>query len=992
MNINEVQKEGISNIFSENRSMYTDGKAKLESTGAEKVFGAYYSANDEAKTGDITYDKYQGIAEENLVKETFSEADVHNMINTLNENVTAESYSQMETLGLAPKEDDMGTIVTVNERIQIQLAAYCDDYEGTALSVSSGEVKDVLGAAAAGNGAAIDKALNMALNVKSYSEEGRIPENAKAYLLGNSLVPSIENTYKAVHSGAVTGKSNNNDIINDSQWESMKSQVAGIYEGAGYEASEANLAEGRWMVENGIALNEENIALSKQIDATNFDMSDAEMTKFISDSSVAGILPEATVFNEKGSMIEIAEDLVNTVNSVTTDDLNYIVTNNNELTFDALKEAREAVTKMDAYAISKMRAEVSAEAYGFKYTVAGRVVFEAQLLMTTGSMVQMMKLGVNVDVMSLSDTVDKLKELEGELYKSYFTEAGVVATEENVSLMQQTLFSASYVKYELSHNENDFVGRTYSTESKTLSNLTLMQAEATYAGVGTEVRRNLGDDIKKAFDNADTLLESLGIEVNDANLKAARILGYNSMEINEDNVTAVKNLSLQLELLTKNLTPQTVVNLIKDGINPLNVEISRLNEQLEIINDTYGNKNNDEKYSKFLWKLDKVNALTDDERAAYIGMYRLIKWAGKNDGDVLGSLYKQGSEVNLKNLLMAARTKKVKGIDEVLDDKFGVIQQVTKLDDIEKDINKVMTDPDIVEYTENLLKSAKEVATPEGFADILSETNPGSNTPEQLYDKLMAAEDVYEEAYVREQAESMKQAGLVSEETIKTILDSNMTLSVNNLLAAGMLYQDTKASYERIKRFSDTDRIEEALKSGSEENLKNAIEAVADEVQKKNDELKEEAATTYELYREAVFAGNLMTVMSKMSQSRHYVVESTINEKSTIINLSVGTGSNNTVGVSYRNETYGEITAELRIVENSLYGKIGAENNEALRLLQEKLSELVKAFEDMGFDNVQIDISVVSIEINTVSGQSGSMDNNDDLRLFETAKTVISWI
>ncbi len=988
MNINEIQKEGISNIFSEAKNMFTDDKEKIKGVEGSNSVGAYFSENKEMKKESVTYERYLDEAENSFDGQKFTAADINEMIDTLDESITTEGYSQMETLGLAPKEDDLGTIVTVNERIQIQLAAYCDDYKGASLNVSSGEIKDVLGIAAAGNESNISSALSMAANIKDYCENGQISDSAKAYLLKNNLNPTIENTYKAVHSG--TGAINNSHL-SEAQWESMKGQVIGIYESAGIEPTVSNLSEGRWMIENNIPLNAETITLAGNIDSVNFNLSENQMLNYINDSMAAGISPEDTYFYEVGTITEVAKELVDTVNNVASDDLNFIVTNNNDLTFEALKEAKKEVAKMDETGLKAMSQTVKSDALSLKLVKAERIVFEARIMMTTGSVVQMMKMGISVDTLSLQDAVDKLKGIEGDLYKTFLGAAQVNASPENISMMQQTIMSAAYVDYELTYNTYEFVGKAHSNESRTLSSLTLMQMEATYEGVGTEVRKDLGDNISKAFENVDSLLESLNIELNDENRRAARILGYNSLEINEKNIDHIKYLWSQLSELTKNLTPGTVVQLIKDGVNPLETEISQLNEELYNINENLDFKGKNEKYSKFLWKLDKAGALTDDQRAAYIGMYRLINWAGKNDANILGSLYKQGSEINLKNLLMAARTKKVKGIDATLDDSFGITDEVTKLDDIERDILKVMNDTSIVEYTKNILHKAVDVATPEGFSEILKMENPGATTPEQLYEKLSNSDTSLADGYYKEQIEQINQAKTVSEEAIKSILNNNMSINVNNLLAAGMLYQNGRSAFGKIKKLAYTEKMEESIKSGTEEELQNAVEEVKEEVDKKLKTLSEEE-NSYDGFKDAILTGNLMSVVANMSRNRHYVVQSTINNETAIIKLSVGTGNNDTVGIRINTESYGEISARFKISGNTISGSIGVENEAICNALLEKTEQLIERFKTLGFEEVDVKISVTTVSVSMAEETTTNTGTDDDLRLFDVAKLTIGWL
>lgn len=56
----------------------------------------------------------------------------------------------------------------------------------------------------------------------------------------------------------------------------------------------------------------------------------------------------------------------------------------------------------------------------------------------------------------------------------------------------------------------------------------------------------------------------------------------------------------------------------------------------------------DEKFSEFLWKLEKKNEISEEERDSYIGIYRLISQVEQSDGAVIGSLVNQGADITMK--------------------------------------------------------------------------------------------------------------------------------------------------------------------------------------------------------------------------------------------------------------------------------------------------------------------------------------------------------
>ena len=97
--------------------------------------------------------------------------------------------------------------------------------------------------------------------------------------------------------------------------------------------------------------------------------------------------------------------------------------------------------------------------------------------------------------------------------------------------------------------------------------------------------------------------------------------------------------------------------------------IEKLNDIAAEVQDELGVPK--EKYSEFLWKVEKSNEITKEEKEAYIGVYRLLHRVEQSDGAVIGSVLNQNAQLNLRNLLSAVRNKKKEGMDIKIDDEFG---------------------------------------------------------------------------------------------------------------------------------------------------------------------------------------------------------------------------------------------------------------------------------------------------------------------------------
>ena len=114
--------------------------------------------------------------------------------------------------------------------------------------------------------------------------------------------------------------------------------------------------------------------------------------------------------------------------------------------------------------------------------------------------------------------------------------------------------------------------------------------------VSTQADASYGDSIQKAFASVPNLLKELGMEDTNANERAVRILGYNGMEITEENVLSVKEYDTVLNRVIDNMKPSTVLEMIRQGDNPLDTSINELDSKLTAINASK-DLSSEEKYS-----------------------------------------------------------------------------------------------------------------------------------------------------------------------------------------------------------------------------------------------------------------------------------------------------------------------------------------------------------------------------------------------------------
>lgn len=306
-----------------------------------------------------------------------------------------------------------------------------------------------------------------------------------------------------------------------------------------------------------------------------------------------------------------------------------------------------------------------------------RLLEELRLQMTVEANIKLLKSGFLIDTAPIEETIEALKEMERELANQYFPKAE--NPEEKYQLYKEAnsllkelpgLPLATVSKWSLRLETGTLV--EFHTEGQQLA-ASYKSAGERYEALWTAPRADLGDSIKKAFANVDEILKDLNYEATEENRKAIRALGYNRMELTEENVERVKLAQRSVEAVIRQMTPAATLKMIRDGVNPLESTLPQLQQYFEELPREFSQAA--EKYSKFLYQLQSNGEITPQEREAFIGCYRLLNQLEKSDGAAVGALVNVNGEINFANLLSAVRSNKFKGMDSIVNDTLGALTE-----------------------------------------------------------------------------------------------------------------------------------------------------------------------------------------------------------------------------------------------------------------------------------------------------------------------------
>ena len=312
-------------------------------------------------------------------------------INKLEELVSTDDYEKLKEWGLAPEDDDPGSLVTVYERIQVELAAYCDDYDISAMNINQEKMGKILGSKT------MAAALSMASDIH-VSDDG-----TKEYLLANSLKPTIKNVYLANHSQTSALNSNN---ITEKQWENLKPQVETFLETNGFEINSENLNSSRWIISKNLPLNVENLSELNSLNNVNMDEFKSNMEKMIIKTIALGM--EGTDTDITGKTFDKAalNEAVNTVNEAMDEDVDYILRNNKTLNIENLKLQ---IARREKEYENNLR-QSSAYDTGAGFIQSSHILNEARMYLTSVSLFNMRKVGISIEYTEITKLTDMARK------------------------------------------------------------------------------------------------------------------------------------------------------------------------------------------------------------------------------------------------------------------------------------------------------------------------------------------------------------------------------------------------------------------------------------------------------------------------------------------------------------------------------------------------------------------------------------------------------
>lgn len=960
-------------------------------------------AKAQEKTTTVSFKKdtklFSGVEDTNVDKksilESFEELEKSDVdtqrdyMAIMSNTLSRGDFNELMKNGYSLSDSEVEHIVTVVDKIKVRLAqagintAYTSDVsmeDVESVTGSKGQAVHIAKELEKNNLPATEENINdIAKTMELASEIEELSGNAVKYMLENNMEPTIVNFYRAEYSSYAGGNQKEQAYYTegvsgyyakksqDFNWEAIEGQMEKIITQAGLPVTEETMEGAKWMVENGIPLTEQTIRSYMEFQEITLPPKEEELLQNIINGMKEGKRPKQVLMTGGENHLQQAVQIQEKLNGISDDALKNVVLSGKELTIENLAKEQKVIDNNINSTFIYTNVE-SVDEESFELISARRQLEELRLKMSVEASFRMLKQGIEVDTTELSKLVEELKTEEQQYAKSLFEAKGMTYTEEAGNLYLETEKKVSEMAKMPMVALGRFAGEGINPTVNEIYmhglfvKATFESAQNSYETMMTQPRSDMGDSIHKAFRNVDAILRDLSLETTEGNQRAVKILAFNRMAISKDNIAQVKQADTCVNRLMQNMTGDVTLELIKRGKNPLDTDIYTLNADVEEIKSQLGSSS-EEKYSEFLWKLEKSHKIAPEQREAYIGIYRLFHQIEKSEGAVVGALLNQGSEITLRNLISSVKstnTTKSGGIKVTVDDSFGgiskgepnVIPMETQIasgfsrDSSQEYYNEQQKQQ---QYYTNLIKEALQNMEPEKLAQVQNINNYNislENFSEQM--KNLPVNEQIQEEFYQEQMKQLKDARMVEGQVIKMLLDYEQPVTVNNLVAADGLMSERGRLIKRLMT-----EAAKAPKKNKDKEIMAAAERVTDRLisdkaaQEAYDELvnteselvetsMDEEGLTYVDIRSLKMLHQEIKLTASLSREENYEIPVEINDEITSINLKIvrGSNQNGTVAITMECEKYGKIAASFRLKTDRITGLMISDTQEGYTFLR----------------------------------------------------------
>ena len=871
-------------------------------------------------------------------------------------------------------------------------------------------------------------------------------------LIKNDKDITIKNIYIAEH----TSKSDvlAKDTMPEKQWEQLKPEVLKLFKREGIEQTKENIDVAKTFIENDIPITKENIekvAMLKDVE-NNIDL-DKVAFEAAKNIKLDKKSDEVDLFNsskdvevkEPQKLFEDYQEIIKVIPKINTDTIKTVLDKNDILTLENLKtevdkdiqnvenkqssEVKNVDVKDNSSALENRVDTTKTDNTKYKndqnltpeVITAKRQLAEIQLKLTTESALRLAGKGLDINVMPIKEAVEQLKELETEVYKSNLNIVGAEVSDENVQKMTElydkveTLVPrySNNVYREIITHDTDFTidGINSAVNAK------MDKIIDTFDTFATVPSQKFGDTFATVSDQLAHVLELNDIIVTDDNIDAAKILSLNDMDITSDNILQTKEINFKVSKTYNNLHPIVAAEMIKDGLNPVDMNIDDVISYIDKFDDEYS-QDSKSQIAENILKVVENNQISNTEKEAVVSVYRMLDMVSKHSSAAIGTAIKNNVELTLGNLMEASKvfekTKSKQDFDVEVNDNFGTVEDVVIPEkniraSIQRAVNSTnqTRQNNVAEFPDNNIQNENQfglqksfVATEEKeysemiFKEIVKMAEPAKVTELVKTGGLNLSEDNIEKVLknlkkakatntnidfnkekVSEVFEQIKQISNSPTNVISWINKNNIPLTMSNFTAAAGLVKNPfkpGKDLEKFEKESKNNKIDfgSKISSAQLEELKNGktpdevVGEIIDDVDNAFSKITEIASVDEInlLLKQASNIKKSLTIQNQVNKSDSGFFQLPVRmSEGNIVNLNMyvsenGINDSNKTFMSFETESLGVIQVYMDKNGNDVSLELNSEYNDGAEALSEYSFELKNMLSSSGFNvrNIKI--------------------------------------
>ena len=572
---------------------------------------------------------------------------------------------------------------------------------------------------------------------------------------------------------------------------------------------------------------------------------------------------------------------------------------------------------------------------------------EARLAMSYEANLALIDTDLEINLEPQIEALKQLRDREKELLAALRELGHTFNTPENQKAILDTfksIFTLPFISF------SDFGTIEQNRTQITLEGLESLITSRNYEANATIASLKHGDTFNKLAEQFAPLLRQMGLTDDAHNIRAAKILTMNNMDINEENLLQIKTIDAKINDVQNNLHPRMAAQMIADGHIPAAMHVDEILEQMAKYNDNFGTNENDMLY-RHIAEMDNRGDVPEDVRAKVIEIYQMLNKVSKNNGAGIGFAVNAGIEMTLQNLMDFSKNFQASGGKR-------------------NTINYAVDNGTY--YAKHLVTSFISAASPKPLARF------AQNEP--LTEPLATSVDKIEDI-VREMKKSGEITDELDVEAVNRAIQEITSGKENARFLINMGLPVTLANIRQLKIYrerkldEDLEILDEAefaaIVDGLQDSaLESLVGGVAPAAQ--NSELMEHVERAAENARDAGKITKLDMLMQNLN-FRQMMLENTadhsfvmrfngrISDVAMYVvneNMSLADDGGVTLFMSLKT-AMGDVQGLVNLSDDAAHIRF-ASNDAANNLLRENIQFLENMMKDIGFDNVNISFSDVS--------------------------------